>query len=183
MTDEEKQAKIDALNKLGQNSWNDINGESKVYPDTGRKANSPGDVIESYTSAPAKAAIAQMQQGNFGQALPTAWNQMGNDPRTAPTGQQLVETAGVPAGLPSKIAGGALNMATDPMSYLGTPGGVAGSIEKVGAQEAPTALEKMWQTGQISYPAKNAAQAEQVRQALMKTGKVGPGRNLVKVIP
>lgn len=62
-------------------------------------------VIDSVTGAPFRAAIGQMQEGNFGEALKSYKDQFGSDPGQAPSMEDIAIKAGVPKGNWSKAAG------------------------------------------------------------------------------
>jgi hypothetical protein len=67
----------------------------KTFPDTGRKAESGAEAIDSYVGAPVRATLASMQDGEFLNALKAGWNQAGKDPNSAPTGEQIARKAGI----------------------------------------------------------------------------------------
>ena len=99
------------------------------YSDTGRAASSPAERIDSLAAAPVRAGIAQAQQGNWG-AIPGAmWDQFGADPqaRPAPTGEDLVKTAGVHNPYLAKALGFGMDVATDPVTWAGGALGELGS--------------------------------------------------------
>lgn len=71
---------------------------------TGREAYL-GDVIDSYTGAPFRRGISELQEGNYRGALGAAWDQMGQDPESVPTMEDIAIRAGVPEGYLSQAAG------------------------------------------------------------------------------
>jgi hypothetical protein len=56
-----------------------------------------GEVIDSYTGAPTRAALGEMVQGNYGNMLNAYGKQFGEDPSLAPTGKEISQVAGLSA--------------------------------------------------------------------------------------
>lgn len=52
-----------------------------------------GNAVDSYTGAPARAAIGAAQEGK--NPITAGWNQIGADPKTAPTGKDIAKRAGL----------------------------------------------------------------------------------------
>lgn len=77
------------------------------------------DYFDAYTGAPARAAISTLQDDftNLGGAAEAAYEQLGADPSTAPSGEQIVTKAGL-TGVPAKIAGLGMEMVADPTSAI-----------------------------------------------------------------
>lgn len=89
--------------------------------------------IASYTSAPTRSAISSLieQPTSPIQALRSGWKQFGEDPKLAPTGEQILAQAGVP----DKPLGGAPDetmMDTDPQGYMAQKGWSETSPRKLG---------------------------------------------------
>jgi hypothetical protein len=160
------------------------------YNDTGRQASSPGEYLDSVTGAPARTVISGLQNGNFNMdTLKAGYDQIGRDPQSAPTGQDLVAKTGVTNPTAQKVLGGALNIASDPASYFGGAGmgiPMSGVVESVKAAEVPqqfSKVQQMFQAGDKIFPANNAAHALQVKRALEQTGQIGLNRALTKIEP
>ena len=66
------------------------------------KVGEVGQFIDAHTGAPARAGIGAMQEGE--EPFSAIGEQFGEDPRYAPTGQQIVEKAGVPRTALSDVA-------------------------------------------------------------------------------
>lgn len=80
--------------------------------------------IDSVTGAPMRAAIGAAQNANEpGDILPDAWKaakeQFANTDKEAPSGEQIAERAGVPHGTISKVAGFGMDMAANPLNFMG----------------------------------------------------------------
>lgn len=63
-----------------------------------------GEFLDTYTGAPARAAIGAAQQGE--NPLTAGYEQFGEDPSQAPTGKELAQTAGVPDNALSELVPG-----------------------------------------------------------------------------
>ncbi len=60
------------------------------FRDTGRKSSGPGEAIDSVIGAPARVGVNELQNGNLNlETLKKMYNQIGADPRTAPTGYDI----------------------------------------------------------------------------------------------
>lgn len=75
--------------------------------------------LESVTAAPARAAVAKLQQSApLSEVVQAFKAQMGKPPETAPSGEQLAQATGL-GGKPAKVAGLGLEMAIDPTNLIG----------------------------------------------------------------
>lgn len=99
--------------------------------------------FDSYTGAPARAGIGAAQ--DVGSLNPVDWvkaggsgfaKQFGGDPDQAPTGEDIVKKAGVPEGIPSKAAGFAMDMAANPVNFVGPISSLLGKTVNA-AREIP----------------------------------------------
>lgn len=91
--------------------------------------------IESVTGAPARASIGAAQEGK--NPITAFGKQFGENPETAPTGEQLVEKSGVTNPTAKSIAGTAMDFAADPTNFI--PGkAIAGGLA-IGALKKATA--------------------------------------------
>lgn len=167
-----KKSKTEKLGLLKQ-SINQRNPELEKlmygsFSDTGRLADSPGESIDSYTGAPLRTAISEMQSGNFGPGmLKKAWDQVGKDPQKAPTGENIVETAGVENPYLKKGLGFAVDVAADATGAAGLirRGAVPlmGAVKKAGkAFDAKSILSK------IDSPEKAIALTGKEREKYLK---------------
>jgi len=97
-----------------------------------------GRAIDTYTGAPTRAAIAAAQTApSPSEILPNAVNafsnQFGNDPSKAPTGQDIVENAGVPkASAASKVLGFGMDAAANPLNFVPVGEIVGGTAKALG---------------------------------------------------
>ena len=120
------------------------------YSDSGRAASSPAERIDSLIGAPIRAGLSSLQDGNFAGAPSAMWSQFNADPKTkpAPSGEDLVRRAGVENPYLAKGLGFGLEVATDPMAYLGDKipiPGVTGEIvdaSKMFAKKNPPGARK-----------------------------------------
>lgn len=140
------------LSDVGANASPDalMNG---VYPDTGRIASNPGERLDSVTGAPIRAAIGAMQQGDFSGAPAAAWQSFNADPQShaSPSGEQLIQAAGVTNPYIAKGLGMGLEAAANPLTWAGDIApGVSGSIESV----APEAAESFMSAKAYKPPSK-----------------------------
>lgn len=101
MDDEIKKKAIEQLIAQSNNNLN----PKYAYPDTGRSTDIPTDRLDSYVGAPIRAGLAKALDTNAQdgggflrpavQGLAAGVNQFGNDPKTAPTGKDVAEKAGI----------------------------------------------------------------------------------------
>jgi hypothetical protein len=165
-----------------------------VFRDTGRVADNPGEYLDAVLGVPARTAVSEMQKGNFNlDMLKKSLGSIGTDPRNAPTGAQIAEATGVEnpylgAALATAVDVGAQVPGVGALGKVGAVPGVVGKIAKVEgglddvAKAAPKfeSLKKMFQVGDVSYPAASTAEALKIKEALEKTGKVGKSRALTE---
>lgn len=142
MDDELKKAALKRL--LSSNQMNqDLEEQRKNAIGTDYKAPSLMKAVDSTFTAPLRSGIAEAQQGNFGQILPAMGHQFAQDPKTAPSWEDLGKNAGIsdkpianlplvgkvsPLGMYSETMG----MTTDPLMYLNPSqiGAGVGSVER-----------------------------------------------------
>jgi len=119
--------------------WNDFHPQESSWSGYGRSAwqalQTGLNKLDSYTGAPARAAIYAAQNAPSISQIPSAAflaaeKQFGVDPSTAPTGQAIVENAGIPKGsTAAKLAGFGMDMASNPLTYVPV-GEIAGAGAK-----------------------------------------------------
>jgi hypothetical protein len=85
--------------------------------------NVAGRAVDRFTGAPMRAAIGAAQNANsvsdiVPNAVSAGFKQFGSDPELAPTGEDIVKKAGVPEGIPSKVAGIGMDLAANPMNFI-----------------------------------------------------------------
>lgn len=82
--------------------------------------------VDSYTGAPMRAGIAAAQDADS--LNPVKWAQVGAEaagkqfganPDEAPTGEDIVKKAGVSEGIPAKVAGFGMDLAANPLNFVG----------------------------------------------------------------
>jgi hypothetical protein len=113
----------DLLALEGQRITNDM-VRGKPFYDTGRTASMPAEHLDALFGAPARVGIAEMQGGEFGPGmLRKVWQQIGRDPQTAPTGEDIVANTGMDPGYLRKALGFGVDVAAD-------LGGVAGLLRR-----------------------------------------------------
>jgi ADP-Ribosyltransferase in polyvalent proteins len=112
--------------------------------------------IESVTAAPARAAVAKLQQSApLSEVVQAFKAQMGKPPETAPSGEQLAEATGLTGGK-AKAAGLGLEMAIDPTNLIGA--GVAkAAVPLLGLAGALAKTEKLAEKAQDIAKAAKAA--------------------------
>lgn len=112
--------------------------------------------LESVTAAPARAAVAKLQQAApLSEVVEAFKAQMGKPPETAPSGEQLVQATGL-GGKPAKVAGLGLEMAIDPTNLIGA--GVAkAAVPLLGLAGALAKTEKLAEKAQDIAKAAKAA--------------------------
>ncbi len=116
--------------------------------------NKVSNTMNKFVGAPIRAGIGALQEGeDLHGALSRASGQIGEDPNLAPTGKDIMATAGLPADetvnthlklnpftgeslkvSPAGVAGGVLDAAIDPTTYIGLG---AGEAAEKGLQMAP----------------------------------------------
>ena len=103
MSREQKIAKLRSLRDGGQPQ--DEQKDAGLLSQVGSAALSglqaTGEFIDTYTGAPARAAIGAAQRGE--NPLSAGYEQFGEDPSQAPTGKELAQTAGVPDNALSEV--------------------------------------------------------------------------------
>lgn len=65
-----------------------------LHFNTGRPA-SPVDLMDAFSGAPFRAGVDAYLKGKFGDALPAAWKQVGQDPELAPTWEAISKRIGL----------------------------------------------------------------------------------------
>lgn len=92
-----------------------------------------GKFIDTYTGAPTRAAIGAAQ--NNQNPLSAGWKQFGSNPDLAPSGETLVEKAGIPHGALSKALGIGMDVAASPLILANVPGisGLLGKAAEAGS--------------------------------------------------
>lgn len=134
---------------------------SKIYPDTGRPADSPGEVMDSYIGAPIRAGIGEAQKGNFSNIPSAMYGTAGNDPRSAPNGVDLAYNSGVRnpylgSAMATAVDFGSNLPAAEMMGGVGGPAGIIKGVEESGNLADASKLFK--QRGSI--PSSGEASAE-----------------------
>lgn len=109
---------------------------------------SVANTVDSYTGAPARRFVGEIQQGKgVGDAASAGWDQVGEDPSTAPTGKDIVRATGLPDveayGRPSLhgVAGFVTEAVLDPVNLIFPGGKLAAKGISKGAGMAVNALE------------------------------------------
>jgi hypothetical protein len=130
---DDTEIKKQALQKLLDNQQDEVSKRlfetTHKFPDTGRTAHSPGEVIDGYIGAPIRAGLAKasdVQVGENGQegtgflsmkpmveGAKAVYEQFGKDPKNAPTGKMVAEKAGA-SSLPFSETPGLSWMYRDP---------------------------------------------------------------------
>jgi hypothetical protein len=113
----------------------DLGQKSLGLLGTGLKA------VDSVTGAPTRAAISAAQNADTpSDIVPSAYKafkgQFGDMSHEAPTGEDIVKRAGVPEGIPSKVAGFGMDMAANPLNALGPAAKLAGKAAEYAAPAA-----------------------------------------------
>lgn len=139
--------------------------------------------VDSYTGAPSRAAIAALQDDALspGKAWDAAKAQFGQDPTLAPTGQDIVERAGVPKGsTAARALGFGMDVASNPTSYIPL-GDIIGAGAKGAGRLAgilPVGLEGAADAAPLPAAAANAAKdITDIPAAL--PGRISRGAGLV----
>lgn len=109
--------------------------------------NAVGRTVDRFTGAPMRAAIGAAQNADTPTDIPIAaikagWNQFGADPDKAPTGEDIVKRAGVPSGVASKVAGFGMDMAANPLNFVGGLTSKLGDVAEAAAPIARGAIAK-----------------------------------------
>lgn len=95
--------------------------------------------LDSYTGAPVRSAISAAQNANTPSQIPALAagafsKQFGQDPSLAPSGQDIVERAGIEKGsTAAKVAGFGMDMASNPTSYVPIGDIISGAAKGVGS--------------------------------------------------
>jgi hypothetical protein len=78
-----------------------------------------GKAIETYIDAPTRSAIGKLQEDVTDPmaALKAAWEQVGQEPSAAPSGEKILKTAGLPEKA-AKVLGMPIEMAASPLNIL-----------------------------------------------------------------
>jgi hypothetical protein len=125
--------------------------------------------IDSYTGAPARAAIGSLQNDvtDPSAAISAARAQFGQDPSLAPTGQVIVEKAGVPKdSAAAKVLGFGMDMASNPASYI-----PIGDAVQAGVKAAGGVLGSGVEA--VTGPVANALKSFAAEKAVTATGATG----------
>ncbi len=88
-------------------------------------------LIDRFGGAPIRAGLGKLQEGKYGEIAPAYMRQFGEDPKLAPTGEEMSLNAGVPEQY-APYAGFAVDVATDPLTWAG-PGLMGKAAEAIPA--------------------------------------------------
>lgn len=136
----------------------DVTGINFQDPDPVNYAQGAARLADSYTGAPVRAAIGAMGRG--ASASEAYGNQFGENPEHAPTGEQLMEQAGVENSVGKTLGGLGLDIGTDPSNYI--PAKTLGAMLAVGAlKKGKAALE----TGEAAADIAKSVMSKRMKNA------------------